>query len=662
MATIDDFGSSGDPLDGPKFGGPDGWAAAVRDSVRALEAKPLMMLTKGNVGTGDADIALTGDPVNGYRLDMTLPAVGDESIGVDALIPGTLGYFDVRSYGAVGDGVTDDTAAVRRALAAVSSSGRQGGTVLFPQGTFRITGTLTIESENVNIRGTGHRNVQTPLPYDGDTLRLIPNPTAPSTIFNDHAGPLFKLSHSHPINGFTVADITLVGLIAQRQTAGHAAFDFDLAGNGAFARDFTVTRTTVTHFSTAFLARASTAEGIGSDHALAMLRISDCNLMHNRWITQCLNAITWNQFVFENNDAGQNGYQPGEGGVQVAGHNITIVNNIMEGERDPVIVTGYAGRSVVIRGNYFEANVGRACVQVSDTRCPVDIGPNYFGNVDTTHKVLLMDGVYGRCVDQAFPANVAKLTPRPNFWTTSTDGSDEYRLTNAQLADRPYVYVDCPRANDLVTPQGLLHVSVAYNGTLPTAPFIPGSNGGDTGVRHVPVRREALSGSGLLAADRTIAGVAGQVLVATWAMRSVDGTRLGPYLALRPNDAATELIEFPASGIGFAFRSDEWVTITAAMLLTVNCSTAMTYCYPYGQSVGSGKEIEYLAPTVYTVADISSVKPWLPMYGTSYQAPVAGTWSVGDEIINQTPTSGGAYKWVCTAAGTPGTWKAVVLT
>lgn len=38
-------------------------------------------------------------------------------------------------------------------------------------------------------------------------------------------------------------------------------------------------------------------------------------------------------------------------------------------------------------------------------------------------------------------------------------------------------------------------------------------------------------------------------------------------------------------------------------------------------------------------------------------APVSGTWAVGDIVWNTTPTAGGYIGWVCTAGGTPGTWK-----
>jgi len=43
---------------------------------------------------------------------------------------------------------------------------------------------------------------------------------------------------------------------------------------------------------------------------------------------------------------------------------------------------------------------------------------------------------------------------------------------------------------------------------------------------------------------------------------------------------------------------------------------------------------------------------------TVYQnaAPIAGTWVAGDRIINNAPTVGQAKAWVCTVAGTPGTW------
>ena len=40
-------------------------------------------------------------------------------------------------------------------------------------------------------------------------------------------------------------------------------------------------------------------------------------------------------------------------------------------------------------------------------------------------------------------------------------------------------------------------------------------------------------------------------------------------------------------------------------------------------------------------------------------APTTGTWTAADKIWNSSPAAGGAPGWVCVAAGSPGTWKAM---
>jgi hypothetical protein len=43
--------------------------------------------------------------------------------------------------------------------------------------------------------------------------------------------------------------------------------------------------------------------------------------------------------------------------------------------------------------------------------------------------------------------------------------------------------------------------------------------------------------------------------------------------------------------------------------------------------------------------------------GLNTAAPTTGAWNVGDIVYNSAPTAGGTIGWVCTTAGTPGTWK-----
>jgi len=58
----------------------------------------------------------------------------------------------VTNFGAKGDGIQDDTAAIRAAINSVASLG--GGTVAFPAGSYRITGTLVIGDGNSTTRST----------------------------------------------------------------------------------------------------------------------------------------------------------------------------------------------------------------------------------------------------------------------------------------------------------------------------------------------------------------------------------------------------------------------------------------------------------------------------------------------------------------------------
>jgi hypothetical protein len=93
----------------------------------------------------------------------------------NALLDHTEGWINVKSHGAVGDGVTDDTAAIQAAVDAAYTAG--GGTVFAPRGTYKITGTLTMK-ENVRLMGAGtDQRVLT-----GGTV-FLHRPSGPSTDF-----------------------------------------------------------------------------------------------------------------------------------------------------------------------------------------------------------------------------------------------------------------------------------------------------------------------------------------------------------------------------------------------------------------------------------------------------------------------------------------------
>lgn len=62
--------------------------------------------------------------------------------------------YDVKQFGAVGDGVSDDTGKIQGAIQAAQTAG--GGTVFFPIGDYKVSSTLNITGSNVQIVGSGH--------------------------------------------------------------------------------------------------------------------------------------------------------------------------------------------------------------------------------------------------------------------------------------------------------------------------------------------------------------------------------------------------------------------------------------------------------------------------------------------------------------------------
>lgn len=70
----------------------------------------------------------------------------------DVLFKSGRPWLDVRAFGAVGDGVTDDTTAIQNALNAVPAG---GGTVYFPPGTYLISSALAASVSGTTVLGAG---------------------------------------------------------------------------------------------------------------------------------------------------------------------------------------------------------------------------------------------------------------------------------------------------------------------------------------------------------------------------------------------------------------------------------------------------------------------------------------------------------------------------
>lgn len=171
------FDNSGNPLSGGKL-----WSYAAGTTTpqttyttvvgNVAHANPIILDAAGRVATGEiwltagsnykfvlmtsADVPLaTWDNItgiNGTGITSNASNVVYDPAGVGAVATTVEDklreYVSVKDFGAVGDGSANDTAAIQAAIDAHDN-------VYFPEGTYKVTSTITINANNKNLSGAG---------------------------------------------------------------------------------------------------------------------------------------------------------------------------------------------------------------------------------------------------------------------------------------------------------------------------------------------------------------------------------------------------------------------------------------------------------------------------------------------------------------------------
>jgi hypothetical protein len=131
--------------------------------------------------------------------------VGAAATGSDGGSAAAGGQFDVRDFGATGDGSTDDTAHLQKAIDAARTA---GGIVYFPPGTY-LTRRLTLYSR-VHLRGPGG---------DAAVLKLAPG-TNTAILESDRFEQESAAQSTGGISGFSIRDLALDGNRGQDNPIG----------------------------------------------------------------------------------------------------------------------------------------------------------------------------------------------------------------------------------------------------------------------------------------------------------------------------------------------------------------------------------------------------------------------------------------------------------
>lgn len=134
---------------------------------------------------------------------------------------------NVRAYGALGDGVADDTAAINAALSVV---GTDPAVIFLPVGTYNYTGTIALSGKRLAIQGAGEKSV----------IQMVAQ-TGPALDFTGYlaANPLFNFGREFGnfcIRGDGVDDTANKGIYAKGVQAVHF-HDISISGTGGIPLD-----------------------------------------------------------------------------------------------------------------------------------------------------------------------------------------------------------------------------------------------------------------------------------------------------------------------------------------------------------------------------------------------------------------------------------------
>ncbi len=566
-------------------------------------------------------------------------AQGDTVARPLGVVPTGLGssVISVGDYGAKGDGTTDDTAAVNAAIAALPSS---GGTVFFPEGTYLLDGQVSVP-DNCTLLGCGRGSIiLVDDTFDSDKRSVILNSdqtdgneniTIDNLCFTVTADAVLTYT-GHPRGPVSMARVT--GLRLTR----------------IFTKDY-YGRTFIWLW--------------GCKH----VHISGCDIENKKTLTA--GGGIW---IY-------GGYDTDHGTTDWDSYDIVVTGNSITTHADEGLCFwgSYADiYDVTVTGNYLFNDIGTACWPLSI------IG--FYTEGGTASRYVTDVSVTGNVIDGGLivRSNTARINISGNAITGqgTTHMSVAVVKNSSGTSDKPADIVISGNtiidAGYGVISDSCLRLCVCDNIVIDAATMgiEERATASDTAYSGNVIRNNIIEGctsgiktesQGVIVADNTVLGGAVAVRAAEGIEHCdfVGNTLLGytdKGIHLEGSSLANVRVcrnTCKGDGVSAAYGIRVIGTAYALLIEGNRCGGNVTYDF----SIPTGDH-ECTKRANYTW----STTKWVPYaydesrYGTvsvaaRSAAPVSGTWAVGDIIYNTAPAAEGYVGWVCTGAGTPGTWK-----
>lgn len=584
---------------------------------------------------------------------------------------------DLRAYGAVGNGTTDDTTAIRNAIAAVP----EGGTLFIPTGKFRITDTISI-NRAISIRGSG----------TGSVLWLDLNSTTKTGIviglLNQVPSGVQSVAHNQSYRDFGIfgpngsckyglalyhcARSTFENIHVRPGSSEHAIviggclychFNFVVNSN----HDYGYPAGTGMWSGAAILVEELPAVTGGAQQMPTNICVFDCTV-HAGSNTGGL--------AFKNQLYAVNTYVGGNNQILGTFEGFAGGTSTVYGTGYALLIDGCMGFD--IHDAHVEANANGTWIKNSSQ---FTIRSANFYNGPNALERIRIESSGGFQIDRVTAGRLSIGPECSEYSVTGFTGArdadqpvrknDSFLLAGANPGQQPKVTSGlAPFTSENLVPNGDLSRTPHGFGWVGIEPSVvrTGQGLGDTTRRFNRYALKVSSGGGPNMNNIAVLVIpvpdslryAGQP-VTVWAdIKRVSGAPIAMALFESTPQSYTPLTSIvPAT-------ETEWVRVATTYYPSAARGEWSVWLVPtttaaYEYYLGGVGALVGVAAPMGVQSPAPSFQDGLQVTGKRIEyasaAPTTGTWQPGDIVFNAAPAAGGTVGWVCTAAGTPGTWK-----